>query len=301
MEQKLNTCEQNVQNEREKAQKSLQDLNRCKQEKKPDCKDREPKKPSDDEKKDSSESTDGDADTDKDTDNREEDKSIVIGSKGAASTTRYWDCSGGACGCAFGSSGNPVHCSANAMFKAPAANAYGAHFYGTAAISQALGGGMWLAPGCGKCWKVVGRANISGFSHETTLVLKGANYCPPSNWQCGSGRAHFDIAAPGFDWAGASLHNRCQSNQSEKALKHPQTCGTWMIDSQNPDKNCDCNALVDPVLRAGCANFKGLSWDNPEVTYQEVKCPVELGRMPCGKKPFTGYPRTPPKFCAKPL
>jgi hypothetical protein len=156
-------------------------LNRCKVEGKPDCKDKEPK-PSDDEKKDPSDSTEEDTDSDNGTDDKEEDKSIIIGHKGVASTTRYWDCSGGACGCAFGKAANPVHCSANAMFKAPAGNPYKATFYGTAAISQALGGGMWLAPGCGKCWKVKGRANISGFSHETTLVLKAVNYCPPSNW-----------------------------------------------------------------------------------------------------------------------
>jgi len=74
-----------------------------------------------------------------------------------------------------------------------------------------------------------------------------------------------------------------------------------MIDSQNPDHNCDCNRLVDPVLRAGCSNFKGLMWDNPDISYQEVKCPNELGRMPCWNKKTNMYPATPPKFCANPL
>lgn len=73
---------------------------------------------------------------------------------GTASTTRYWDCSGGACGCGFGNSKQPTHCHSNAMFPAPAGNEYGAKFYGSAALSKPLGGGDWLAPGCGKCFRV---------------------------------------------------------------------------------------------------------------------------------------------------
>ena len=56
-------------------------------------------------------------------------------SSGTATTTRYWDCSGGACGCAFGDSNSPVHCHTNAMFTAPAGNDYGASHYGTTAVS----------------------------------------------------------------------------------------------------------------------------------------------------------------------
>lgn len=54
---------------------------------------------------------------------------------GSASTTRYWDCSGGSCGCGFGQPGQEVHCHSNAMFKAPAGNQWGAKFYGSAALS----------------------------------------------------------------------------------------------------------------------------------------------------------------------
>lgn len=57
-------------------------------------------------------------------------------SNGWASSTRYWDCSGGSCGCGFGDPNHAVHCHSNAMFAAPAGNQYGAKFYGSAAISQ---------------------------------------------------------------------------------------------------------------------------------------------------------------------
>ena len=75
---------------------------------------------------------------------------------GRATTTRYWDCSGGSCGCGSGSSGNEEYCPSNAMFAAPANNEHGAKFYGSAAISEALGGGNWMSSGCGKCWKLTG-------------------------------------------------------------------------------------------------------------------------------------------------
>ena len=83
------------------------------------------------------------------------------------------------------------------MFVAPSGNQFGAAYYGAAAISEALGGGNWMSSGCGKCWKVTGYSPITALS--TTLVLKGTNFCPPVNAPCSNGKAHFDIAAPGFD------------------------------------------------------------------------------------------------------
>lgn len=45
-----------------------------------------------------------------------------IRTSGKATTTRYWDCSGGACGCGFGNKDYPTMCSSNALFKAPDGN-----------------------------------------------------------------------------------------------------------------------------------------------------------------------------------
>ena len=125
-----------------------------------------------------------------------------------ATTSRYWDCSGGACGCGFGDPSKPTHCHSNALFAAPEGNEYGATFYGGAAISQQLGGGDWLASSCGRCFKVTGAANVLGTTGTSTVVLKGTNYCPPSNSAC-NGQAHFDIAAPGFDDPSSSQSNIC--------------------------------------------------------------------------------------------
>lgn len=135
-----------------------------------------------------------------------------------------------------------------------------------------------MSSGCGKCWKVTGSSLITATS--TTLVLKGTNYCPPSNAACADNKAHFDIAAPGFDVTEFSQSNTCSEREPEEAAGFA-SCGRWMIDSQNPSENCNCDAFNDPVLKAGCNNFYDLKWDNPQVDYEEVSCPEELSQLHC--------------------
>jgi len=207
---------------------------------------------------------------------------LQISSALTATTTRYWDCSGGSCACSYtrpslglGDSA-PAHCHSNAMFTAPA-NIHGAEFYGAAAISGVLGGGNWLSEGCGKCWKVTGTSSY--LQKETTLVLKGTNYCPPGNPMC-DGKPHFDIAAPGFDVLAYSLAHECPTREPENAAGFA-ACSEWLIGDSNPDANCNCSLFNDHVLRKGCENFYSLRWDNPIVTYEEVTCPDELARLHC--------------------
>jgi len=223
---------------------------------------------------------------------------------GMATTTRYWDCSGGACGCAYLSTGQPTHCHSNAMFAAPTSNPYGASYYGTAAVSPILFSPSdmnksWLGEGCGKCWKVTGTANLSGFdtTTTTTLVLKGANVCPADNAACSGGKAHFDIAAPGFDVTAYSLANTCETREAAEKDGFA-ACGDWMISQQDPTKNCDCSKFTDPVLRNGCENFLALNWDNAQVAYEEVTCPSELDRLNCWEENNNNYPFGIPDFCA---
>ena len=211
--------------------------------------------------------------------------------------------SGGACGCAYlpfgtGTDKQPAHCYSNAMFEAPFGNPYGAKFYGTAAISQALGGGDWMAEGCGKCWKVRGWSNIPNKDiFQTSLILKGTNYCPPANELCSGNKAHFDISAPGFDVTQFSLSNSCKVREADE-IEGFESCGRWMIDDQNSDNGCECSKFKDPVLRAGCDNFYSLLWDNSEVDYEEVVCPEELTRLNCWEENGNKYPEGIPEFCA---
>ena len=238
-------------------------------------------------------------------------------SSGVATTTRYWDCSGGACGCAYlpshldhttssqGGGPKPSHCYSNGLFVAPTNNPYNAKYYGTAAISEALGGGYWLAQGCGKCWKVTGTSNIIGYdtTTTTTIVLKGANFCPPSNAACSTGKPHFDIAAPGFDYMGSSLSNTCAQVEPNE-LSGLTSCNNWMISSgtdPNDSSTCDCTKFTNPTLRAGCHNFQSLYWNNPTVSYEELTdCPMELATLPCWEENNENYPSVgspPPELC----
>lgn len=222
----------------------------------------------------------------------------TTGSSGIATTTRYWDCSGGACACSYVPSGftEPAHCHSNAMFDAPPGNVYGAKYYGAAAISASLGGGNWMAEGCGKCWKVTGTSNIQAYSGiETTLVLKGTNFCPDGNPLCGAG-PHFDIAAPGFDVLAYSFAHTCPEREPEEAAGFA-ACGTWLIDNPDPDVNCDCSLFKSPVLRKGCEIFYSLKWDNPVVTYEEVDCPQELSDLHCSY-PYAFEDNSIPETCS---
>ena len=207
---------------------------------------------------------------------------------GTATTTRYWDCSGGSCGCGFGNPQKPCHCHANSMFAAPQGNPYGARFYGTAAISNVLGGADWLGPGCGKCFKLQAQGS--------TIVVKGTNYCPPPNDVC-NGRAHFDIDAPGYDFPGASISNTCSEvDGGEWALRPPQICSNW------PNQGCDCNQFHDQTLKDGCNNFKSLGWNNPSVYYEELSsCPWELQQHPpCWYDNGQNWPSQSPAKCSSP-
>jgi len=223
-----------------------------------------------------------------------------------ATTTRYWDCSGGACGCAYlpfgtGTDSQPAHCHSNAMFAAPAGNSYGAAFYGTAAASQELFGygTTWLGPGCGTCYKLIGTSNIAAISPpvETTIVLKVSNLCPPDNPACSGNKVHFDIAAPGFDVREFSFAHVCPSREANEDESF-STCEFWMSDdSQDPTQNCDCSKFNSSVLEAGCNNFLSLNWNNPTVEYERVDCPIELERLNCWEENGNTYPFDIPQFC----
>lgn len=222
---------------------------------------------------------------------------FALSPKKTATSSRYWDCNAGACGCGYWSLNNdPAHCYSNTLFEAPSSNPYGAKFYGTAAVSQVLfqGPDKWLGDGCSKCWKVTATSNVPGHDpEETALVLKGANLCDDPS-KC-LNNAHFDIAAPGFHvgW------NKCDSIEPLEREGF-QSCGGWMRSNKDPSENCDCSKFKDEVLRSGCENFLSLGWDMPEVTYQEVECPSELTQVPCWTNNGNSYSFSLEGYCASP-
>ena len=168
-----------------------------------------------------------------------------------------------------------------------------------------------MGDGCGRCFKLTGTGNIDGYTDTTTIILKGTNFCPDGNPHCEDGKSHFDIAAPGFDYPSASISNTCDTIYTEEdepgmltgdanATDYGQTCAFWMINSQDPDDTdaCDCSVLNDEVLRDGCSNFKSLGWNNPEVDYEVVDCPLELSELPCWEE--NDWPSPSPDLCTAP-
>jgi len=72
-----------------------------------------------------------------------------------------------------------------------------------------------------------------------------------------------------------------------------------MIGSSDATQNCDCSKFSDPILKAGCENFLSLKWNNVNVTYEGVSCPLELDRLPCWEDNSDGWPVDDiPEFCA---
>lgn len=122
-------------------------------------------------------------------------------------------------------------------------------------MSEALGGTSFLGPACNKCWRLTGTSNING--SISTIVVRGANFCPKGNPACENGAFHFDIAAPGFDFLASSLSNKCNDLEPEFAVGL-RSCENW----RNPNPDCDCSVIMQPTLRAGCENFLSLQWDN---------------------------------------
>ena len=183
------------------------------------------------------------------------------------------------------------------MLNAPSGNQYDAKFYGTAAISAQVDSTIqnWLGDACNKCYKVIGTGNVpgtTGFGKSTTLVLRAANYCPGGNINSLCNIPHFDIAAPGFDFTSSSASNSRNKAFSGNEARAFGECENW------PGTSCNCNVFKDPILRAGCNNFKSLGWNNVKVDYVEVKCPRELA-VNCWQNNDGTWPPFMDGYCAR--
>jgi len=187
---------------------------------------------------------------------------------GSAGTTRYWDCSGGACGGEWqGSCPNPgcqfpwgsPKCMPH--YAAPRAISHpsGATVFATAAAGDPL----WQnGAGCGKCYLLTAPAGGK-------MIVKVNNQCPGQYNPTCTG-PHFDIAVPGFDYGPATVSNVCQTS--------PRNCDPGVnsgVCAYGAISSCNCNAVSsDPVLQQGCRLFQQLPWgDNPQVQMQETGCP----------------------------
>lgn len=99
-------------------------------------------------------------------------------------------------------------------------------------LSHMLGGddgscGHSAEGGCGKCLLV---QNPSAVHSDWKAVIIKKNRCPPWSNGCENGKAHFDLAAPGFDNLQYSTANCCGSGNKENTYlnkSQSSVCGAW--------------------------------------------------------------------------
>ena len=156
--------------------------------------------------------------------------------------SHFWDCNGAGCDATTLQPWDPSRY-AFSPFYAPqdpalhGGSVYGESLWLTGAASEALAALLGDdaaccgrddnddGGGCGKCLLVRSPSALQG--NATALVMK-KSHCPPSNPLCGTGKAHFDIAVPGFDYSEASLAHVCASAERAETYltsAEAQSCG----------------------------------------------------------------------------
>ena len=146
--------------------------------------------------------------------------------------THFWDCNGAGCDAATLHPWNEALYSYSPFYAPQDPDEHGGAAYGeslwlTGAASPGLAALLGSdaaccgrdehdeGGGCGRCLLVRNRAALR--PNLTAVVMK-KSHCPPGNRVCSGGKVHVDIAAPGFEYAPASLANVCGS--SSRAATH---------------------------------------------------------------------------------
>jgi hypothetical protein len=177
---------------------------------------------------------------------------LAGGRSGSASTTRYWDCAG-----AFCQQDLPKPYPHN---RAP--YWMNGEVYVHAAASDSI---LQGTAGCDTCYRLTRRDR----SDTPSVIVHVDNWCP-CQYNPSCCQDHFDIAAPGFDYATSSVYSQTCA-QTDPAIPYVDGHQACMYGS--PD-SCDCNkATTDPQLQRGCEAFKALHCDNCQFDYQQVTCP----------------------------
>eukprot|EP00941_MAST-03F_sp_MAST-3F-sp1_P003531 g3531.t1 len=219
--------------------------------------------------------------------------------------THFWDCSGGACdatvvkGTSWQQNPNPLYLYApqySPMNPADYGGAkYGEQLWMTGAASDTLtdilgtddsccGRDSSKAGGCGKCVLVQNSNAIK--SNWSAVVLK-KNRCPPQSQGCEAGKAHLDMAVPGYDNLQWSLSNICGALPNTHITKAESTsCGAWWSNGSSTTEGCDCSSLpsttnAQKLMKRGCELFTQWGWKtgNPTLSYTVVECPAELVKI----------------------
>lgn len=128
--------------------------------------------------------------------------------------------------------------------------------------------------GCGKCFMV---RNPSAVNSDWTALVMKKSYCPPWTNGCEEGKAHLDIAVPGFDYLAASTSNKCGQKPGTQFASDVEsaTLGSWFNMYQNTQQAAHLCDNIPSVYRDSCKLFANWGWTsgNPTLEYQVVDCP----------------------------
>ena len=105
------------------------------------------------------------------------------------------------------------------------------------------------------------------------------NRCPPWSNGCENGKAHFDLAVPGYDNLQYSTANCCgSSSKANTYISKAQSsvCGSWYSHGSSTIEGCNCSSLPTGSFKDGCNLFTQWGWTsgNPTLNYQVVDCPA---------------------------
>jgi len=128
--------------------------------------------------------------------------------------------------------------------------------------------------GCGKCLLI---QNPDAVQPDWTAVVMKKSRCPPWSTGCGNGNAHFDVAAPGFDYLAASTANTCGAERTGFDSKAQSAAlGDWWTNHANTAQASTLCGDLPEAFQAGCRLFASWGWTtgNPQrAKYKAVTCP----------------------------
>ena len=225
--------------------------------------------------------------------------------KAPLKATHFWDCNGGACDATVLQPWIESKYSYAAQYAPmdPADHggaAYGEHMWLTGAASDTLSSLMGTDDGCcgatnpvsGGCGRCLLIKNPDAVNADWSAVVMKKNRCPPESNGCEAGKAHLDIAVPGYDNLAYSTANICgSSSRTETFLTKSQSsiCGSWYERGASTDivGACDCSSLPsstpeEKLLLKGCTLFTSWGWqsgDPSQLSYQVVACPSEFSAI----------------------
>ena len=173
--------------------------------------------------------------------------------------THFWDCNGGACDATVLQPWNIAKYSYATQYAPTDPTEHGGSSYGerlwmTAAMSDLLSGLVGEDDGCcgatnpdsGGCGKCILIQNPAAVHADWTAVIMKKNRCPPESNGCEVGKAHLDIAVPGYDNLQFSTANVCGEASRDATFMtkpHSSICGDWYTSGADTTIGCDCSVL----------------------------------------------------------